>query len=122
VSTETIISGEGSKADPDPLWQEAVKLLAAAPGVLQPPNPQAPYPAASHSETKAAVWMRQNKITYAVAVINNTGGPCGQEDPKDYPCTAAILAILPVGSTMVVWWWSAQDGHMSSATDEGTAR
>ncbi|HEV2782125.1 MAG TPA: DddA-like double-stranded DNA deaminase toxin [Actinophytocola sp.] len=121
-STRKLISGEGSKAEPDPLWQEAVNLLGAAQGVAHPPNPRAPHPAASHSETKAAVWMRQNKITYAVAVINNTRGPCGQEAPQDYPCTAAIPAILPVGSTMVVWWWAAQDGHMTSATYEGTAR
>jgi hypothetical protein len=42
----------------------------------------------------------QNKITYAVAVINNREGPCGEQDPDArFPCTAAIPAILPVGRT-----------------------
>lgn len=121
LPTEAITSGEGSKTEPDPLWTDAVKLLAEARGIAQPPNPRAPHPAASHSETKAAVWMKQSDVTYAVAVINNTGGPCGQERPQLYSCTDAVSAILPVGSTMVVWWWSAEEGRMVSATYEGTA-
>lgn len=120
VATETIVSGEGSKADPDPLWQEAAKLLAAAPDI-QLPSPRAPHPVASHAETKAVVWMRQNQITYSVAVINNKSGPCGEETDPPYKCTDAIRAILPVGSTLVVWWWSADKGQMISATYEGTA-
>jgi hypothetical protein len=115
-----LTSGEGSRTDPDPLWQEAAKLLATAPGINQP-NPRAPYPVASHAEPKGAVWMRQNKITYTVVVINNTDGPCGQERPEKFACTQAVRAILPVGSTMVVWWWSDQDNRMASATYEGTA-
>jgi hypothetical protein len=119
-ATEKLTSGEGTKAEPDPLWQEAVKLLAAAPGIEQP-HPLAAHPAASHSETKAAVRMRQNKVTYAVAVINNRLGPCGQERDQPLGCTSAVRAILPVGSSMVVWWWSDRDGRMVSATYEGTA-
>lgn len=115
-ATNELTSGEGSKTDPDPLWQEAATLLAG-----QAPNPRAPHPVASHAEPKAAVWMRQNQITYVVAVINNTDGPCGQEEPQPYACTAAVRAILPAGSTMVVWWWSQRDGRMVSATYEGTA-
>lgn len=118
-ATEKLTSGEGSKTAPDPLWQEAIKLLTSAPGINQP-NPLAAHPAASHAEVKAVVWMRQNKITYTVAVINNRGGPCGEENPVDpYTCAAVVRAILPVGGTMVVWWWSEKDGRMVSVTYEG---
>jgi len=117
--TKKLVSGEGSRDAPDELWMKAKKLLAAAP-IAQPPVGD--HPAASHAETKAAVWMRQNKITYVVAVINHQKGPCGEEKPDNpYTCTVAVRAILPVGSTLVVWWWSEQDGRMTSATYEGTS-
>jgi hypothetical protein len=119
-ATNELVSGEGSRNDPDKLWEEAKRVLAAAP-IAQPPR-GAPHPAASHVETKAAVWMRQNKLNYAVAVINHPRGPCGEAKPDDqYTCTSAVRAILPVGTRMVVWWWSDRDGHMTSASYEGTA-
>jgi hypothetical protein len=77
-------AAKAANADPDPLWQEAVKLLAATQGIQRPPFGAA-HPAASHSETKAVVWMRQSKITYVVAVINNRRGPCGEERVAGVP-------------------------------------
>jgi hypothetical protein len=65
--------------------------------------------------------MRTNKISYGVVVINNREGPCGEEGEQVHACTDAVPAILPVGSTLVVWWWSDQLGRMTSATYEETA-
>ncbi|HEV8562078.1 MAG TPA: DddA-like double-stranded DNA deaminase toxin [Actinophytocola sp.] len=96
-------------------------MLAAAP--VDQPRRGASHPAASHVEAKAAVWLRQNKITYAVLVINHRKGPCGeQEDQADdpYTCAVVVRAILPVGTTMVLWW-SDQDGRMVSVSYEGAA-
>jgi hypothetical protein len=121
VATQHLTSGQGSRDNPDALWLEAKKLLAAAP-VDQPRG--GAHPAASHVESKSAVWLRQNKITYAVLVINHRKGPCGEEEDQaedPYTCAVVVRAILPVGTTMVVWWWSDQDGRMVSVSYEGAA-
>lgn len=66
-----------------------------------PINPRATYyPAAQHVESQYAMWMRQNGITDATVVMNNTEGVCG----GIYGCQSAITAILPEGSTMIVWY------------------
>jgi len=118
VATKTIVSGQKIDNEDDPLWLEAKNLLAAA-GIAHPPV--GAHPAAAHAETKAAVWMRQQGISYAVAVINNRTGPCGEETPAPFGCSSAVPALLPTGSTMVVWWWSDRAGTMKSTTYEGTA-
>jgi hypothetical protein len=118
VVTETVVSGQKIDNDDDPLWVEAKNLLAAA-GIAHPPV--GAHPAASHVETKAAVWMRQQGVTYAVAVINNRTGPRGEETLALFGCSSAVPALLPAGSTVVVWWWSNRAGTMKSTTYEGTA-
>jgi RHS repeat-associated protein len=71
-----------------------------------PINPRAArYPASQHVETQYAMWMRQNGITDATVVMNNSEGVCGGV----YGCQNAIRAILPEGSTMTVWYPGASE-------------
>ncbi|MGQ0840904.1 DddA-like double-stranded DNA deaminase toxin [Actinokineospora sp.] len=81
----------------------AEKALRAA-GVDFPPAGQ--HPAAAHVETKIAAIMRENNITYGVAVINNERGPCGADPTSErrFSCGVAVPAILPEGSTLAVWF------------------
>ncbi|WP_169922719.1 DddA-like double-stranded DNA deaminase toxin [Streptomyces lushanensis] len=64
-----------------------------------PINPRAArYPVSRHVESQHAVWMRQNGITDATVVMNNSEGVCGGM----HGCRSAIRAILPEGSTVTV--------------------
>ena len=47
--------------------------------------------------------MRNNGDAYGVLVINNPDGPCRYASGPG-GCDMAIQLILPVGSTIVVWW------------------
>ena len=38
-----------------------------------------------------------------VVVINNADGPCGVDPQGPFTCAVAVRAILPEGSTLVVW-------------------
>jgi hypothetical protein len=46
--------------------------------------------------------MRKQKFSYAVLVINNTNGVCG--DSSTGVCTAAVPIVLPEGYRLMVWW------------------
>ncbi|MFD3442522.1 DddA-like double-stranded DNA deaminase toxin [Streptomyces sp. NPDC058685] len=58
------------------------------------------FPPASHVETKYAVWMKKNGVQHAKVVINNNEGVCN----SFMNCRKAVEAILPVGSTMKVYY------------------
>lgn len=63
--------------------------------------------AASHAETKAAVWAAANGKRF-VDVVLNRDYVCGDAhklgDRRNPPgCVQAVAAILPVGSRMRVW-------------------
>lgn len=63
--------------------------------------------AASHAETKAAVWVAANGKQF-VDVVTNRDFVCGQTyrpgDRLNLPgCAQVVAAILPVGHTMRVW-------------------
>ena len=58
--------------------------------------------AASHVEVKAAALMRKQKVSYAVLVINNTDGVCG--DSTTGVCTTAVPIVLPDSYRLMVWW------------------
>jgi RHS repeat-associated protein len=82
----------------DVLSDAAQDLLAKSPNILNLPK-NATYMSSEHVETKYAVWMKENKITDATVVVNQTfvcGGPLS--------CQSAVAAILPRGSTMTVWF------------------
>ncbi|MCA6095926.1 hypothetical protein LE181_27655 [Streptomyces sp. SCA3-4] len=72
-------------------------------------------PSSSHAEPKFAAWMRQNKVKDATVVIN-----------QDYICTGfgscpdVVAEILPVGSTMKVWYKNKQ-GALTPKTIFGRA-
>ena len=73
-------------------------LLKASGKVDMPPVGQ--HPAATHVEVKAAMMMRESKLTTGVVVINNEEGPC----PGIYSCTRILPVVLAPGSTLTVWW------------------
>jgi hypothetical protein len=71
-----------------------------------PINPKAAYyPAAQHPETQYAMWMRQNGVTDATVVMNNSKGVC----TGMYGCQSAISTILPRGSRMSIWYPGANE-------------
>jgi len=76
-------------------------VVSALDEIGYPRNKAGRYPAASHVETKLAYWMREGDVAFVVAVINNNGGPCSR-GPQS--CRALVQALLPRGSTMLVWW------------------
>ncbi|MQY16239.1 hypothetical protein SRB5_64370 [Streptomyces sp. RB5] len=61
-------------------------------------NLKARYTAAQHPETQFAMWMRNNGVKRAAAVINNNY-VCG----FPYGCKAAIPAILPKGYALTIY-------------------
>ncbi|GAA2693057.1 MULTISPECIES: DddA-like double-stranded DNA deaminase toxin [Actinosynnema] len=64
-----------------------------------------------HVEVKAAALMAETGLTYGVLLINNTvcDGPDG--------CWRAVRALLPLGSTLVVW----ERGNTVPVVIDGTA-
>lgn len=62
--------------------------------------------AAGHVEPKAAAMMRTAGQVKGVLLINNPGGPCPYA--SGIGCGQAMRLILPVGSTIVVWWPGGQ--------------
>lgn len=105
---EKIGSGEGGTA-----YEQAMKYLSDYSAVLgdQPRGKQA----AGHVEPKAAAMMRTAGQTDGVLLINNPSGPCPYA--SRIGCGRAMRLILPVGSTIVVWWPGGQHGSF-----EGIAR
>lgn len=61
--------------------------------------------------------MRKAGITSIDIVINHAGGPCTGK----YSCSMAVQAVLPVGSTMNVWYRNAA-GIMQKAPLKGLGR
>jgi hypothetical protein len=53
------------------------------------------YPAASHVEGKAAIWIRENGSTGGIVYHNNPRGTCGF-------CNSQIATLLPEGATLQV--------------------
>ncbi|GAB3443635.1 hypothetical protein GCM10027436_30800 [Actinophytocola sediminis] len=99
--------GSGFDEDAD-LAEQALRGV----GVEFPPVGR--HPAAAHVETKIAALMRENAITYGVVVINNPRGPCGADPASErrFSCGVAVPAILPAGSTLVVWFPGAVEAVM----------
>ncbi|MDX3854369.1 DddA-like double-stranded DNA deaminase toxin [Streptomyces sp. AK02-01A] len=96
-SGEKWYDGENNSYD-DPLWAEAQRRLFGKKGF--PASKNAKYKASSHVETKYAVWMDQKGIKNATVVINNNAGVCD----KAQNCIDAVAVILPVGSTLTVYF------------------
>lgn len=70
--------------------------------IFNPDGKSRRYDAAHHAEVKAAAYMRKSTLSYAVLVINNTEGICGDGLPAG--CTNAVPVVLPEGYRLVVWW------------------
>lgn len=88
--------------------------------VFNPDGKVGPFDVARHVEVKAAAYMRKNVLSYAVLVINNTDGVCGQGLPAG--CTNAVPAVLPEDYRLVVWWPDKQGSaqgptHLDGAAD-----
>ncbi|GAA4013107.1 hypothetical protein GCM10022247_39670 [Allokutzneria multivorans] len=86
------LSGSASTEETDAIDQ----LLIASPLFPQMSNGFKPG-VAKHVETKGAYRMRQENITFAVVVL--TAPMCRGR----FRCFRAVGAILPIGSTLVVW-------------------
>ncbi|MEU0185796.1 DddA-like double-stranded DNA deaminase toxin [Streptomyces sp. NPDC006207] len=80
------------------------KFLNESPDIDTPSNGK--YEVASHVETKLAWSMRNAGVKNLDVVINHQRGPCIPE-VADYACRAAVPAILPKGSTLMVWYKDA---------------
>jgi nucleic acid/nucleotide deaminase of polymorphic system toxin len=79
----------------------AEKVVKVLEELKYEPDRTGRYPAASHAEPKLAYWMRTAGVTSVVAVINNDEGVCKRGEQA---CTAIIRAMLPRGSTLLVWY------------------
>lgn len=106
---EKISSGEGG-----PAYEQAQGYLAAYSGAIVGDLPRGKQ-AAGHVEPKAAAMIRTAGQLKGVLVINNPGGPCAYA--SGIGCGRAMRLILPVGSTIVVWWPGGRHGSF-----EGTAQ
>lgn len=63
--------------------------------------------AVDHVEVKVAAAMRDSEETAGVLVINNPGGPCLLDDEgtvAPMSCLAYLPRLLPVDTTLTVWW------------------
>ncbi|RVX40557.1 RHS repeat-associated protein [Nonomuraea polychroma] len=77
---------------------EINKYLLKSPYIDNPPNGK--FGIVSHVETKLAWRMKNKKIKSMNVAINHRKGPC----TGDFSCSRAVEAILPVGSTLTVWF------------------
>lgn len=84
----------------DDLFREADALLKSSGHELYPNMKAGNYSVAAHVETKYAAWMKKNGIKNAKVAINNNNGVCSNV----LNCGNAIEAILPVGSTLEVYY------------------
>jgi hypothetical protein len=57
-----------------------------------------------HVEVKVAARMRQARVGAGVLVINNPSGPCGQDTRGQYSCSIVVPKLLPIGTSLAVWW------------------
>ncbi len=110
VTTGRIIDSSGNAISDDIEAGGSSDLVSDTDSYLRehgnPINPRAAvYPAAQHVEAQYAMWMRQNGVTSATVVMNNSAGVCG----GPYGCQGAIREILPVGSSMTVWYPGAEN-------------
>ena len=87
--------------------------------VFNPDRRPGPFAASWHAEVKAAAYMRKNVLSYAVLVINNTGGVCGEGQPEG--CTTAAPIVLPEGYRLVVWWPDQQGSAQGPNHLDGTS-
>ncbi|MEV6995619.1 DddA-like double-stranded DNA deaminase toxin [Streptomyces sp. NPDC093228] len=81
-------------------YDDIEKFLNESPNIDTPSNGK--YEVASHVETKLSWSMRNAGVKNLDVVINHQRGPCIPE-VADYTCRAAVPAILPKGSTLMVW-------------------
>ncbi|GEB60119.1 hypothetical protein GCM10017674_76020 [Streptomyces gardneri] len=84
----------------DRLYSQADELLKTSGHPLYPNKTKGGYSIASHVEAKYAAFMKNNGIEHATVVINNNNGVCN----KYWNCTNAVEAILPIGSTLKVYY------------------
>ncbi|MFE2046614.1 DddA-like double-stranded DNA deaminase toxin [Streptomyces sp. NPDC059477] len=82
----------------DDWFKKANTLLQTS--KLPPWGPKGIFPNSSHVEPKYAAAMKELDIKHSVVVINNNNGVC----KNTMNCTDAVEAILPVGSTMTVYY------------------
>ena len=83
----------------DSLSERAVSILTDTGYSDIDPDP------ATHVETKTAVKMRDDEISFGVLVINNTY-VCGQSG--SIGCRDAVAVILPEGATLYIWTKNAR--------------
>ncbi|MBB5152496.1 DddA-like double-stranded DNA deaminase toxin [Saccharopolyspora phatthalungensis] len=76
---------------------ERVRLTLHNSDVFPPTDDRGPPAVFTHVETKYAQMMKESGQTYGVVVVNN------RMCPGDQGCEAAVRAILPCGSVLVVW-------------------
>jgi hypothetical protein len=106
---EKIESGESGSG-----YEQALGYLSTYSGAVIADQPRGKQ-AAGHVEPKAAALIRTADQRAGVLVINNPAGPCPYA--SGIGCGRAMRLILPIGSTIVVWWPGGQHGSF-----EGTAR
>jgi hypothetical protein len=93
---EKIVSGRNGSA-----YQSVLRYLAPYPDTVVRDRPKG-VDAAGHVEPKATAIMRESELTFGVLVINNPTGPCSYASGQG--CGVIMQLILPVRSTIVVWW------------------
>ncbi|RCH59726.1 hypothetical protein DT019_38050 [Streptomyces sp. SDr-06] len=105
------IAGLGGKYDDllsgeDDLYPVASEYLRTSPSPLYGGKPVGTkFNIATHVETKYAALMKQNGITHATVVINNSNGVCSNR----MNCTNAVESILSKGSSLTVYYPGARN-------------
>lgn len=91
---------------------ERARLILHNSDVFPPADTRGAPGVVLHVETKYAQRMKETGQTYGVIVLNN------RMCPGDFNCEAAVRAILPRGSVLVVW----QPGRDAPIEIHGEAR